>query len=516
VGGAWEEQEAKGFQGWPDVMATTAAAGASKAPSPSSSPSLASCRRREPLEQDWPLLAVKLIVLACTLTTQHPPTPPLVPEPPTQANTPPPPLLRLKRNRRGAWRFEATPATHSTTPPPLPPQAAKKKPVKVDDVFGLLSGHTRGGDEEGGSDDEEDDDGEEFLLMPATVASSDEHVCSRGKVGIGDKTGDDDGHDDDDALPSFFSSAGALPPGVTARDLVGEIEGSDEGAGGGNGSTPAGPPGLPPLTHAPPPGLSTHAPPGLSFNRAAAPATTATSERSENGSTRGGNAGMILHGVSLPPPPSASTSAAAAAAASQQLVGMAPLSSPSFSSSSLPLIVLDAPNLAMRHGGQSGEASSKRFSSAGVLLASNYFRLQGHRVVGFVPDFLLDLEKVNQRRQVLRLEAAAASKKKGGGGGSDVKATQLPDDVQLLRSLANQGILIGTPPQDYDDSYCIRYAQRHKGFVVTNDMYRDHVAKITDRRERERQRQWTKTNLISFTFIGDEFMPNPNFTFSSS
>ena len=27
----------------------------------------------------------------------------------------------------------------------------------------------------------------------------------------------------------------------------------------------------------------------------------------------------------------------------------------------------------------------------------------------------------------------------------------------------------------YDDSYCIRYAQSHGGYVVTNDMYRDHV-----------------------------------------
>jgi len=30
----------------------------------------------------------------------------------------------------------------------------------------------------------------------------------------------------------------------------------------------------------------------------------------------------------------------------------------------------------------------------------------------------------------------------------------------------------GTPSQDYDDSYCITYAKRHDGYVISNDMYR--------------------------------------------
>ena len=59
-----------------------------------------------------------------------------------------------------------------------------------------------------------------------------------------------------------------------------------------------------------------------------------------------------------------------------------------------------------------------------------------------------------------------------------------------------------------------RYAQTHGAYVVTNDMYRDHVQGIVgDAAERERQRRWTKTHLISYTFVGDEFLPNPNFSF---
>ena len=50
--------------------------------------------------------------------------------------------------------------------------------------------------------------------------------------------------------------------------------------------------------------------------------------------------------------------------------------------------------------------------------------------------------------------------------------------------------------------------------MVTNDQYRDHVNAFpsrtpAEREERDRQRQWTKTNLVSFTFVGDEFLPNP-------
>jgi len=98
----------------------------------------------------------------------------------------------------------------------------------------------------------------------------------------------------------------------------------------------------------------------------------------------------------------------------------------------------------------------------------------------------------------------------------DIRKTQLPNDVKLLRDLVSQGLLIGTPPQDYDDSYCIRYAQSHGGYVVTNDMYRDHVSAIKDRQTRETQRNWTKSHLISYTFVGDEFLPNPNFNFEQN
>lgn len=114
-----------------------------------------------------------------------------------------------------------------------------------------------------------------------------------------------------------------------------------------------------------------------------------------------------------------------------------------------------------------------------------------------------------------------------------------------------------------DDSYCIRYARAHGGVVVTNDMYRyvidcpnevclpacmvgqgnaskridsamipmtdthryvlllqscrDQLQKLEgDKEGREAMRKWLKGHLISFTFVGDEFIPNPDFRFEKA
>ena len=155
-----------------------------------------------------------------------------------------------------------------------------------------------------------------------------------------------------------------------------------------------------------------------------------------------------------------------------------------------PLIVLDAPNIAIRHG--SSNPNQKCFSCRGIEIAAEYFSERGHRVIGFIPDYLLDLDRVAERKRMAKV------------GLGDVRTSQLPDDVILLQRLCSNKTLIGTPPQDYDDSYCIDYAKAHDGYVVTNDMYRDHVKGQTDKRSREIEKEWTRTRLISYTWVGDE------------
>jgi hypothetical protein len=58
-----------------------------------------------------------------------------------------------------------------------------------------------------------------------------------------------------------------------------------------------------------------------------------------------------------------------------------------------PLIVIDAPNVAMRHGRQ------KKFSSLGVRLCAQYWQREGHKVIAFLPDYYLDYQKVAEKKR---------------------------------------------------------------------------------------------------------------------
>jgi hypothetical protein len=122
--------------------------------------------------------------------------------------------------------------------------------------------------------------------------------------------------------------------------------------------------------------------------------------------------------------------------------------------------------------------------------------------------------------------------------GFEVGAQKLPDDIALLKDLADEGVIIPTPAGDYDDSYCIQYAYRcvcahvcnkknsddvsfchmificsNSGYIVTNDRYRDYKARgDVDSSEMHR---WIQTHTISYTFVEDEFLPNPDFSFQT-
>ncbi len=87
---------------------------------------------------------------------------------------------------------------------------------------------------------------------------------------------------------------------------------------------------------------------------------------------------------------------------------------------------------------------------------------------------------------------------------------KMPDDVQYLLSLKASNLLFSTPAQDYDDSYALAYARAHDAFLVSNDRYRDQFETCATADDERALDAWLRTHLISFTFIGDEFMPNPD------
>ena len=49
--------------------------------------------------------------------------------------------------------------------------------------------------------------------------------------------------------------------------------------------------------------------------------------------------------------------------------------------------------------------------------------------------------------------------------------------------------------------------------MVTNDMFKDHIEKAFSPEQKAERRDWVKLHCISFTFVGDEFIPNPDFRF---
>ena len=91
--------------------------------------------------------------------------------------------------------------------------------------------------------------------------------------------------------------------------------------------------------------------------------------------------------------------------------------------------------------------------------------------------------------------------------------SKLVDDVSFLEKLKNN-LVFATPSQDYDDSYCISYARNHDGWVVSNDRFRDQFDKAPFD-DRPKLVDFLTNQIISFAFVKDEFIPDPD-TISSS
>lgn len=48
-------------------------------------------------------------------------------------------------------------------------------------------------------------------------------------------------------------------------------------------------------------------------------------------------------------------------------------------------------NIAMKHG------KNEKFSCAGIIIAINFWVLNGHKVIGFMPEYLMDSKKVAEK-----------------------------------------------------------------------------------------------------------------------
>ncbi|TMW56731.1 hypothetical protein Poli38472_006741 [Pythium oligandrum] len=148
-------------------------------------------------------------------------------------------------------------------------------------------------------------------------------------------------------------------------------------------------------------------------------------------------------------------------------------------------VVIDGPNVACRR--------DKSTSMARLAAAIDYFDdmqsngTQSVRCVAFVPNFWLHVKPAD---------------KSSGNGAMET------DDWALLQQLVDKERVILTPSHAHDDFYVIDYAVKNDGFIVTNDMFRDHVENKRVFQGRKLTQQWVRSRCIDFTFVGNEFLPN--------
>lgn len=60
-----------------------------------------------------------------------------------------------------------------------------------------------------------------------------------------------------------------------------------------------------------------------------------------------------------------------------------------------PLVILDVQNIAMRYG------LNQKFCCLGIKIAIDYWANKGHRVLGFLPDYLLRRERILEHWKII-------------------------------------------------------------------------------------------------------------------
>ena len=222
------------------------------------------------------------------------------------------------------------------------------------------------------------------------------------------------------------------------------------------------------------------------------------------------------------------------------------------SDSSAPLVVLDGANVAYDFAETMKPSLQKREPDPkGIRLAIEYFLKNNCRVVAVVPRSWYQLKPRPGDHYHLKNRGSAES-----------DAKMLTEEVEELRLLRSQGLLVACPPGDDDDAYAIGLARRETdrvleqqlneehddesmsmeegddesftvslpstvfgGYVVSNDFYNDAIRRDDMSKHHQNEslalaarastlKKWLSLHRISYSFanVGGkdlEFVPNP-------
>jgi hypothetical protein len=155
----------------------------------------------------------------------------------------------------------------------------------------------------------------------------------------------------------------------------------------------------------------------------------------------------------------------------------------------IPLVVLDCANIGWNFG-------VNAFDARGVELAISCFRQQHIDVVAFIPASYLRAKP----RQI----HGAVQPVRG-------NAMMLTEEVEMLTSLVQQKLLTTVPAGDSDDAYILNYARDNNGFVISNDLFHDHLNGLEVESVRRSMRVWLQEHRCGYTFTNkSELVFNPS------
>lgn len=157
-------------------------------------------------------------------------------------------------------------------------------------------------------------------------------------------------------------------------------------------------------------------------------------------------------------------------------------------------VVLDCANIGYSFGEGNNNStlsgSPKRFCVQGVELALKYFEERRVKTIAFLPSGLL-------RRKPTE----------GTGGANALMQTE---ELERLFTLVEKGRITVVPAGDHDDCYILSYARNKGCFIVSNDLFSDHIRGV-DESVKLGMRLWISQNRCGYCFVnGHEFMISPD------
>lgn len=168
-------------------------------------------------------------------------------------------------------------------------------------------------------------------------------------------------------------------------------------------------------------------------------------------------------------------------------------------------VVIDGANVALSGSGIHESGSWDHCDISRIRTVVSYYQQKGLRSFAFLPQFWAKRSRQGKWSPFFDIylfcniyQVTLAS------------LADRPWDPSQVQKLVKDKLVVLTPPQAHDDHFILGYARERDGFVITNDMFRDHIAKMEDPTEQEQWRQWCSQRVVPYTFVGDEFVPEPS------